>query len=525
MLNSVVVGSGPAGMAAALALLDRGISVRMVDVGLRLEDERQQVIRRLAEMPPDRWDPEDAAFLRGGADVDANGIGLKRLFGSVFPYRGARESLKLVVPEKSLTPSFALGGLSNIWGAAVLPYSDRDLAGWPIGAGDLAPHYRKLGAYMPVSAAADPLTADYPICVDRPQPPLPSRQATRVLSHLERHRDRLQRRGMRFGYARIAMQTSECRKCGMCLLGCPYDLIFNTRQTLDRIGSGPRFTYLSGLVVRTVEERRDQVVIKAEDAKTGALRELRADRCFLAAGVIATTRIVLESLGWVERPVSLINSQHGTLPLLALRATSGVEREPLHTLCQIFLEVDDQELSHYNIHCQIYTYNNLYEASLRKTPWGRFARLPGIRGWLLGRLMVALCYIHSDDSGRIQVRLERRGGERLGALVADIEESQRADRVMRGLAWKLLRHAPELGFAAVAPAVHIANPGWGHHTGGAFPMIARPVDGQTDLAGRLLAWRRIHLVDASVFPTIPSATITYSVMANAHRIATAAADL
>ena len=56
---------------------------------------------------------------------------------------------------------------------------------------------------------------------------------------------------MRFGYARIAMQTSECRKCGMCLQGCPYDLIFNTRQTLDRIDSEARFTYLSGLVVRT----------------------------------------------------------------------------------------------------------------------------------------------------------------------------------------------------------------------------------------------------------------------------------
>ena len=74
MLNSVVVGSGPAGMAAALALLERGTSVQMVDVGLRLEDERQQVVRRMAETPPDRWDPEDAAFLREGADVDAVGL-------------------------------------------------------------------------------------------------------------------------------------------------------------------------------------------------------------------------------------------------------------------------------------------------------------------------------------------------------------------------------------------------------------------------------------------------------------------
>jgi hypothetical protein len=31
----------------------------------------------------------------------------------------------------------------------------------------------------------------------------------------------------------------------------------------------------------------------------------------------------------------------------------------------------------------------------------------------------------------------------------------------------------------------------------------------------------VHAVDATVFPTIPSTTITYSVMANAHRIASA----
>jgi choline dehydrogenase-like flavoprotein len=43
--------------------------------------------------------------------------------------------------------------------------------------------------------------------------------------------------------------------------------------------------------------------------------------------------------------------------------------------------------------------------------------------------------------------------------------------------------------------------------------------------GRPAGWRRIHLVDASVFPTIPATTITYTAMANAHRIAAAAADL
>ena len=523
MLDCIVVGSGPAGTAAALALLERGASIRMVDVGLRLEDERQQIIRGLAGLPPDQWDQGELALLREGSDADAKGLALKRLFGSDFPYRGASESLGLEIPEGSLKPSFALGGLSNTWGAVVLPYSECDLAGWPIGAADLAPHYREVGAYMPLAAAADRLAAEYPIHVEGPQLALPSRQAARILVHMERHRGRLERAGIRFGHARIAMRTVECRRCGMCLVGCPYDLIFNTRQVLDRIRTEPRFAYFSGLVVRRVEERGDQVVIRAEDAQTGAPRELRADRCFLAAGVIPTARIVLESLGREDRPLNLLDSQYNVLPLLALRSTPGVEHEELHTLCQIFLEVDDPGLSRHNIHCQIYTYNELYKTALRKMGGGLIAQLPLVRGALLGRLMVALCYLHSDDSGRVRLRLERRRGARAGALVAEPERSPRTGRVVRGLVWKLLRHARGLGFAA-APAVHIAAPGRGFHTGGTFPMSARPADGQTNLAGCLPAWRRIHLVDASVFPTIPSSTITYSVMANAHRIASRAAE-
>jgi hypothetical protein len=49
-------------------------------------------------------------------------------------------------------------------------------------------------------------------------------------------------------------------------------------------------------------------------------------------------------------------------------------------------------------------------------------------------------------------------------------------------------------------------------------MRANPGELETDTLGRLPGWRRIHLVDASVLPDIPATQITFSVMANAHRI-------
>jgi len=50
-------------------------------------------------------------------------------------------------------------------------------------------------------------------------------------------------------------------------------------------------------------------------------------------------------------------------------------------------------------------------------------------------------------------------------------------------------------------------------------MRERPRDFESDALGRPRGLSRVHVVDAAVFPTIPATTITYTAMANAHRIA------
>jgi len=72
--------------------------------------------------------------------------------------------------------------------------------------------------------------------------------------------------------------------------------------------------------------------------------------------------------------------------------------------------------------------------------------------------------------------------------------------------------------AAVALST-LAEPGRGFHTGGAFPMRDNPGPLETDRLGRPAGLRRVHAVDATVFPSIAATTITLTAMANAHRIA------
>ena len=69
------------------------------------------------------------------------------------------------------------------------------------------------------------------------------------------------------------------------------------------------------------------------------------------------------------------------------------------------------------------------------------------------------------------------------------------------------------------PLLKISKPGEGNHYGCSFPMKKKPKKFESDVLGRPYGFKRVHIVDVSVFPSIATQTITLTIMSNAHRIA------
>jgi len=61
--------------------------------------------------------------------------------------------------------------------------------------------------------------------------------------------------------------------------------------------------------------------------------------------------------------------------------------------------------------------------------------------------------------------------------------------------------------------------GFGNHYGSSFPMSLRKKKNFSDIYGRINNLKNVHIVDSSILSSIPISTITYTVMANAARIA------
>jgi hypothetical protein len=517
-ITHCVIGSGPAGVACAKALLARGLTVLMLDAGLELEAGRARMVQSLAAREPQQLTASDRATFKGNLNPSAKGLPQKLIFGSDFPYRDTKKEIPWQASEVGLEPSLALGGFSNVWGSAMLPYRDADMADWPIKNTELAPHYRAVTAFTGLAAQADDLEEMFPLYCERPVPLPPSRQAESFLKNLVRHRSALQAAGWRFGRSRLAVRAAAdaqgpgCKLCGLCMSGCLYGCIFNAADTTREMQSHPRFRYQRDCIVTTVQETSNRVTIRGYDRQTRAPLALEANRVYLAAGVIPTAQILLRSQGNYDQTLRLRDSQYFLCPLVLAHRTCGARADALYTLSQVFMELNDPAISPRTIHLQLYTYSDIIHQAVRRS----LGPLAALSPMLVERMIIIQGYLHSDESPSIGLTLRRNGGGDFMELAARPNAETRPK--VRKLLRAMMRQSRYLGGMVLPPMLQLTLPGRGFHSGASLPMRAQPGKFESDCLGRPQGWTRVHAVDASVLPGVPATTITFSVMANAHRI-------
>jgi choline dehydrogenase-like flavoprotein len=524
-MSFVVIGSGPAGIAAAHALVDAGRQVTVLDAGDTIEPGRMDVFDTLATSAPEAWPPALARSARSFFPVTVKHVPLKPAYGSLFPYALDDPDLPIRCEDAQALPSLALGGLSNSWGASVLSVRECDIRDWPITLKQLVPHYEAVLRFVPLAAELDALAATLPLYTSSPHRLQRTPQMEKVLTHMRTRAAPLRTAGFSVGAARLAVTTSAddarcCRYSGMCLHGCPYRSIYNAAHTLEALVRTHGVTYHGGIYVDRLAPGDDSVVIHAhERGNPGARLEFSAPRVIVACGAVSSTRLMLTSMGRTPHTCHLLDSQYFLIPMVSACSAPMRIATQGNTLAQIFLELDDERVTRHGVHMQLYGYNDLMISSLAAQLPVSTERLERMLAPVFSRLIIIQGYLHSHDSPGMAVHLDA------GAVRLVGEDQRNAARRVRRLVRHLAKNARPLGLLPLPGLTQMGLPGRGNHLGGSLPMRAVPGELETDTTGRLPNWDRVHVVDAAVLPSVPATTVTLSVMANAHRIATAAAAM
>lgn len=489
MNDCIVVGSGPAGVAAAKALLANQRKVLMLDAGNKLPARQKSLVASLQKQHPRSWKPSRSS--------DAL---QKRRFDSSYMYKTPQ--LPISTRNAQANASFARGGLSSVWGAAVLPYEPVDMHDWP--KMNLGPYYQKVLSFVPLSGTGDALERRFPLFAEAEELQ-PSSQAQAILAHCGKHEVALRKSGFEFGRSRLAVKAfpereySGCVYCGLCMTGCPYQLIYSAEHTLAELQGEENFSYQAGVIVNQVEEKDGNPVIHA--TQQGEKARYSGKKVFLATGVFSTANTMLRSTKIDE--LTIRDSQYIIVPCLTKKRGDRVQH---HALSQVFIELGDEKLG--GIHLQIYTFSDLIEQGVADKLGFFYKAFSFFLRPLVERLVVVQAFLHSDVSGTMKASRRESG---LYVEGTSCEQKKRLPRI-------LFRHAAKLGLLPLLPLVEYALPGQGFHSGGSFPMSERPEEGESDLLGRC-GFENIHVVDSSILPTVAGTTITLTEMANAYRIA------
>ncbi len=497
----VIVGSGPAGVSAAWPLVEAGLDVLMLDASdpAPLPPPPTGTIGGL-RADPGQWRHrfgDDLGGSTAGADVSPKfATPLARAITA-----GYAPAIGLDAQRFWAAGSLSQGGLSNIWGAVAEMYDDAELAGYPVGAADLAPSYRAVMARMGIPGA--------------PPPVLEEPGFTSPVQEVFRRRGRLRDAGgFALRPARNAILAAPqdgrqpCHQCGLCLWGCANRSIYSSAYEIPALRLRPNFTYVpDGRVLSLFDADGSQGL---EVQQHGAVLRLTADRVVLAAGTIATTALVLGRLGLEETPVRLLTNPVGAIAFVMPGLIGQRLPGRSFSLGQLSYTVPIEGAADHAAGI-LYGADTLPCGVIAdRLPLSRPVALRAARA-LMPALILATCYV----PGRYSRNFLRLSG---GRVVIRGERTTEADRAVRSSARAVVRQLRRLGAYAVPGSLTLSLPGSDAHYAGTLPMgQAGPAACGSD--GALNGCPGITVADGAALSALPARHCTLTIMANADRIA------
>ena len=524
-MNIAIVGSGLAAISAAKCLISRGLKPTIIDCGNTLEEERSSLVEKLSHLEPSDWNKSDISLLAKNPTVhNKKTFPQKLAFGSDFFY-GKADQYQSVKCDGSIPPfSYAKGGFSAGWGAAVLPPDESDLSLWPIGIRELEPYFKKVLAETPYSGSNDDLSSVFPLFSEKVSTLKLSSGNKELLQDLLDYSSLCNEKNFLVGQSRLLVKAERdsnsdgCKYCGYCMSGCVYKYIYKASSVLEQLVSSGQVDYFPNILVQKVSEDKRSVKVETLCITSHKTSILEFDKVLLAAGAVNTTRIVLRSKGLYDFSVRLLSTVTFVAPVFRLKG-ANVDWPKVNTQPGIFLEFKNKKISNHWIHTQVSTPNELVLEKLGVN-YDKNRLIQWLKLKILRHLIIVHGTIHSNYSDGYILTLKKTQKTGVDELHSSRENHHGSMRVIKSATWTLFNILRKVGCFLIIPAVKNSIKSGSFHVGGSLPMKHVPEkELETNVMGNPKGWSKIHVIDSSTFPSLPSTTIGLLAMANASRIA------
>ena len=411
--------------------------------------------------------------------------------------------------------SYAAGGMSNVWGAQLLRYTNDDFADvgdWPIDASDLERYYEELEKHIGISGEVD----DMHYFLGGSTPEMRSFKMVPAADRIYSSYNHLQQKKkippeLLLGRPRLALATSHENDRS------PYSFgeteffssnqtgLYSARITLDHLLKRSNFSYIGGYHLVSWKEFPDYVEIELRACIGGHARRLRTKHLLLGCGAMQTAKLVLQHHGQYDRTLPFIDHPPTLVPFLiphTIGSKLPVKSYPIQLIGTLPKSGRRDMITFY------YPGGMLWSDLVSEIPLPMSA-VVRIMGALLGGMLVAQIWQKAMPLPYNRLRLDADG-----AIKISYKNNDYCSAIN-----DLLPALRKLGAYSFRKLSSKSKPGWGFHYAGCLPMRHKPLEFETHVDGRLWNSRRVRIIDGSVMPSLPAKNHSLTLMANSARIA------
>lgn len=286
---------------------------------------------------------------------------------------------------------------------------------------------------------------------------------------------------------------------------------FNTGVAIEKLKKFKNFTYIPNQLVSTVNDNNDAVEVKSISIDKSIPQILRAKYLILAAGSINTTRILLRSLNLFNYKTTFLTKAHFLTACVSLK--KNVRTDATIKSDQMVISSKDTLHGVGTFFVQLYKLNPLaVHKVLQYIPLPKFAAYP-LLYLFYPLIMVADIRFPSFESKDKFIRLIK-GRDKKDILEISFKESLDEKRDHKLEFSKVAKNLRSLG---LFPLKTTSDYSTSHYAGGVPYQKGGKLS--VDINGKLNQKDRIYVADSSIWRALPAKAPTFTIMANASRVA------
>lgn len=528
----VIVGSGASGVHFALTVLKKGYEVTMLDVGyqkpktLNPEDNINELKTNLNDPVNYFLGKNFEAFIPPDHKSEYYGFPPNKNYVFLKPSQFAYS-------PNGFAPlfSFAQGGLAEVWTGGVYPLNDDELADFPFSYNDLLPYYNEVANRIGISGEKDDLSAFYLYHKNILVPLALDENSELLLSKYNKNRSYFNNKHRFYmGRSRTATLSKNnegrkaCNSSGRCLWGCPNQALYTPSITLEKCKTYKKFTYVPDMYVKHFQYNSTGHItgVVAESLKDKTTRTFEVDKLVLAAGTLSSSRIFMESIfkktGDIIKLKGLMDNRQILIPFLNLKMAGKPSLTEGYQYHQIAMGIKTKEPKEY-IHGLVTTLkSSLIHPIIKSIPFDLKTSIYFFRNLhsALGLINLNFHDYRRDDN---YVTLTFDGDSSSSTLRINYVPLTGEDTTINKTLKIVKKAFLKLGCVIPPNLVHIRPMGASVHYTGTIPMSHSSFSFTVSKYCQSHDFNNLYIVDGTTFPFLPAKNLTFTLMANAVRIA------